>query len=78
MLEYGCVVWTGALQRCCAVSELAKIQCMALSAFPGTATMVMETLLSLPPLPSVIKGKAVATMHRLKVWNRCRDFEHNE
>ena len=45
VLEYGCVVWAGALQRCRAVSELTKVQrmacCMALSAFPGTATVVM-------------------------------------
>ena len=37
-------------------------RCMALSAFPSTATMAMETLPSLPPLPSVIKGRAVAAV----------------
>ena len=49
--------------------------CMALSAFLGTVTVVMETLLSLSILPAVIKGRAVNAMHRLKVWNRWRDFE---
>ena len=67
VLEYSCGVWAGALQRCHTVSELTKVQrmacCMALTAFPGTATVVIETLLSLPPLPSVIRVRPEAAMH---------------
>ena len=69
-------VWSG---RGHIVSELNRVQhmvgCMALSAFPGTATVVMEALLCLPPLTSVIRGRAVAAMHRLRVWDRWTDFE---
>ena len=79
VLEYGCVVWSGALRRCRVISELTKVQrmacCMVLSAFPGTATVVMETLLCLPPLPLVIEGRAVAAKHRLTVWERWRNFD---
>ena len=49
--------------------------CVVLSAFPGMATVVMETLLCLPPLPLVIEGRTVAAMHRLKVWERWKDFD---
>ena len=81
VLEYGSVVCAGALQGSYAVSELTKVQCLAccvsLSAFPGTATVVMEALLCLLPLPLLFKGRAMAAMHRLKVWNRWRDFEQD-
>ena len=51
------------------------VSCMDLSTFPGTATVVMEALLCLPPLSSVIRGRAVAVVHRFKVWDRLTNFE---
>ena len=79
-LEYGCMVWSGALSRAAIASELSKVQhlacSMVLSPFPGTATAVMEALLCLPSLPLDLKSKAVTAMYRLKVWRRWRNFDH--
>ena len=57
-------MWSG---RGHIVLELNRVQhmadSMALSAFPGTATVVMEALFCLPPLSMVIKGRSIAAMH---------------
>ena len=73
-LEYGCVVWVGSVDRSLIIRLLARVQrlacCLVTSAFPGTPTSAMEALLSFPPLPHHLKGRALLVKHRLQRTGR--------
>ena len=81
ILEYGSVVWVGAVRKYWIATALTKVQrlacCMITAAFPGTPTSSMEALLNLPPLPVYLKGRALTAQRRLEHAGRWRHFSQD-
>ena len=78
LLEYGSVVWVGAVRKYWITTALTKVQRLACnmitSAYPGTPTSSMEALLNLPPLPVFLRGRALIAQRRLEHAGRWRHF----
>ena len=78
LLEYGSVIWVGAVRKYWITTALTKVQRLACnmttSAFPGTPTSSMEALLCLPPLPVFLRGRALIAQRRLEHAGRWRGF----
>ncbi|MEL7520088.1 MAG: reverse transcriptase domain-containing protein, partial [Cyanobacteria bacterium J06553_1] len=81
LLEYGSVVWVGAVRKFWIASALSKVQRLACtmitSAFPGTPTCSLEALLNLPPLPVFLRGRALIAQRRLDLSGRWRHFSQD-
>ena len=81
ILEYGSVVWVGAVRKYWITTTLTKVQrlacCMITAAFPGTPTSSLEALLNLPPLPVCLRGRALTAQRRLEHAGRWSHFSHD-
>ena len=80
LLSYAVLIWGPGLSTCTGRQELTKVQRLALlcitSAYPGTPTAVMETLLNISPITYFLLGEGVAAMQRLiKAGNWDSEYE---